>query len=270
MVDEDDQVADADALRGLTEADAGWRRGATGGVGPGGAEESGGGAPKVRGDLARLLEGQRVGVLDREGRGGELGRGVRPAGFVEEEEGPGIESDAGPDVDDEHRAAVAEIGSMVAAVTGECEAELGAEGGVGAKTQRSVEVAAIGDVVDAVFEELGGERASLPELARMFEPLFHDVAGQVEGDDGEAARGEGMLVTDEGVGDGAVVDALYDEAVEVVESGAVAGAVVESLDDGGIGKPEGERGVATKASGKEAGVEDGEERGRRAGKGVDA
>jgi len=159
---------------------------------------------------------------------------------------------------------------MVAAIVGEGEAELGAERGVGAKAERPVEIAAVGDVVDAVLEEFIGERSVLPELARVYETLFHDVAGHIVGDDGEAARGKGVLVANESVGDGAVINALYGKAVEVVEGGAVAGAVVEGFDDGGVGQPERERRVETKATRKESNVEDATERGGRAGKGVHA
>jgi len=241
-VDEDNGIPDAHAPRGLAKVDPAGRARLAGGSEPGDLEESAGAATEIARNLAccgvpRLAEG-RVGRKGgrREGKGGP--GAVRA---VEKEERARVKRRGSANVNDENRPTSAGVGTAVAAILREGETKRRAERGVGGQAERSVELAAVGDVVNAVLEELEREGAARPKLARVYEPLFHHVTGHIEGDGGEPAGREGVHVADERVGDGAVVNGPDEEAAEAVKGGAIPAAVVKGLDEGGIGEPKRKR-----------------------------
>ena len=144
---------------------------------------------------------------------------------------------------------------MDAAVLRQGEAELGAEGLIGLAPEGMVELAAVFDIVNTVFEELGRERASFPKRSAVLEAFLDHVAGVLKGDDGEASRRERVAVEDEGVGDAAIVDTPDFEPVEVEKRGGISPAVVEGLDERGVSEPGGDGRVTVQGPREEASVD---------------
>ena len=93
--------------------------------------------------------------------------------------------------------------------------------------QFAVKLGAVIHIHGGVFYELVGERSNSPGGRHMHNSFRQEVAGVVQGDRREAARGPvahslSQAVTDNGVGDGHGSD-----AEEAVQGGAVADGVME-------------------------------------------
>lgn len=143
----------------------------------------------------------------------------------------------------------------------ELETELVALQSTSPRSELMVKGGAVDDVLDAVPEELGCERALGPKAAAVLDTLVDNETGVLPGDDLKAARGKRVSTAQKAVSDGAVEDALQRDAVQMVKGGRVASAVVDKLDNGGISKQRDEWRTTGKGRRKKAGVNDRDEAG---------